>query len=61
MASGATGTGTLTLGDGSYFWVLVGEDGANEGSYGTDGLGTERPKATGFSCDYPQDLARRCD
>ena len=42
--------------------VVVANDGSAEGSYGTNGLGVERPEAVGIgACDLPQALATRCD
>jgi dienelactone hydrolase len=36
------------------YFVIVGNDGSQEGSYGTDSEGRERPEASGLSlCDYP--------
>ena len=47
---------------GSLFFVIVGQDGSNSGSYGKDDIGLERPEdAIGSSCPAPQDLFRRCD
>lgn len=58
---------------GSYFWpqaglpastffVVVGTDGADEGSYGKDGRKSERPEDTTPSpCQVPRDLYLRCD
>jgi hypothetical protein len=53
-------------GPGSYFFVVVGDDGAGiEGSYGTsfiDGSLVERPdNALDPSCPRVQDLSQRCD
>jgi len=46
----------------SLFFLIVGNDGALEGSYGTDSDGTERPRhTTNVSCLLPQNLAGRCD
>ena len=46
----------------SLFFVLVGNDGQKEGSYGTDSSGAERCNDTaGVACSMPQDLADRCD
>lgn len=43
------------------YFVLVGEDGQVEGSYGQDSAGHERPEALGLSaCDFPQQLAGSC-
>ena len=46
----------------SLFFVVVGNNGVVEGSYGVDGAGLERPEdALGADCPLPQDLANRCD
>ena len=59
---GATGTTAFVpQPSGDLFWVIVGEDGTAEGSYGTDGT-TERPEDTAPGlCNYPQSLDTRCD
>jgi len=43
------------------FFLIVGNDGAIEGSLGLDGGGNERPEGAGGICDVPQDLTNRCD
>ena len=53
-------------GPGSYFFVLVADDGVSvEGSYGTsliDGVASERPEDTlDPACTRAQDLSQRCD
>jgi hypothetical protein len=59
---GAGGSATFHLGATSYFWLIVGNDGVREGSYGTKGSGVERPEDTSLTtCSFPQDLSRRCD
>lgn len=59
---GVTGSATFPVGAGSRFWLIVGHDGAVEGSYGVAGSGSERPEDTALaSCDLAQDLSRRCD
>ena len=59
---GVGGATSFTLGPGSYFWLIVGNDGADEGSYGTNGGGVERPEDSGASaCNLPQLLATSCD
>jgi len=41
----------------SYFFVIVGNDGDEEGSYGLDGFSVERPEDIGTpTCDHPQNL-----
>jgi hypothetical protein len=57
-----TGSATFTLPSGSYFFLVVGNDGANEGSYGLGVGEAERPEdSTSASCPLPQDLSQRCD
>jgi hypothetical protein len=52
----------FNLGVDSYFFLIVGSDGAHEGSYGEDSLGQERPPYDAAStCPYFQDLSGRCD
>ena len=59
---GVSGTTTFNPGPGSYFWMIVGNDGVKEGSYGTNRAGIERPEDSGASaCNLPQSLAARCD
>ena len=44
------------------FFVIVGHNGSEEGSYGHLSSGAERPEASGVAtCDYPQDLTGTCD
>jgi uncharacterized repeat protein (TIGR03803 family) len=58
---GAFGTATFRPGAGSFFWVIVGNTPALEGSYGRASSGAERPEASGLAgCDYPQDLTGSC-
>jgi len=46
----------------SLFFVVVGNDGANEGSYGLDGGNGERPPdLLNVACPLPQALALSCD
>jgi hypothetical protein len=52
---GMTGTHSFVPGTGSYFFVVVANDGSEEGSYGEDGLDVERPGA--LLCGYTQNLA----
>ena len=43
------------------YFVIVGNNGIVEGSYGRNSQGIERPEASGLgSCDYPQDMAEAC-
>jgi hypothetical protein len=64
---GNTGTASFNPGTGSYFFVVVGNNGTNEGSYGRDLMGVttmERPEdasAAGCAPNPPQSLANRCD
>jgi hypothetical protein len=59
---GTSGTTTFTLPAGSFFWIIAGNDGSTEGSYGTNSAGAERPEDTGASaCNLPQDLSLTCD
>lgn len=51
-------------GAGSYFFVVVGTDGAEEGSYGLSAAGgseSERPAFAGNACGQSQQLDDRCD
>jgi hypothetical protein len=46
----------------SFFFLVVGNDGVAEGSYGTRSGGAERPGYAGnLGCPLPQDLENRCD
>ena len=44
---GATGTAAFDPGSGDAFFVIVANDAVTEGSYGTNGVGSERPEAVG--------------
>lgn len=62
---GASGSASFDPGDppdGAWkYFVIVGNNGAAEGSYGLDSSGSERPEATGLpSCDIPQQLSGTC-
>ena len=64
-ALGTDGTTNFDPGDpgsGSfYYWVIVAQNAAKEGSYGQNSSSVERPEATGIgSCDLPQDLTGTC-
>lgn len=52
-------------GPGSRFFLVVGTDGPDEGSYGrdrlADGSSSERPNFAGNACGQVQTLAARCD
>jgi hypothetical protein len=45
------------------FFLIVGNNGTVEGSFGVDGVGTERPEDVSVTgvCDLPQDLAGTCN
>jgi hypothetical protein len=60
---GASGAAAFNPGTGSYFFVVVGNNGAAEGSYGRNSAGVERPESTlAAGCaNMPQSLANRCD
>lgn len=56
--------GGFRPGDGSYFFLIVGNDGVNDGSYGKARNGAtrlERPPFDGNSCGLIQSIADRCD
>ncbi len=57
---GMTGNWSGTPPGGDLFWVVVGVNGSNEGSYGEDSGGLERPDAGGAYCGYTQDLSSTC-
>ena len=43
------------------YFLIVGNTGAVEGSYGTDSLGAQRPEDLGTAaCDLPRDLSGTC-
>lgn len=55
---GAGGTATIEPGAGDLFFLVVANDGAEEGSYGDDSGGVERPEDTSTPvCDRPRNLA----
>ncbi len=59
-SSGLTSFAPAGVTDG--FFVIVGNDGAVEGSYGRDSAGVERPDDGGTQgCDAAQDLSSVCD
>jgi hypothetical protein len=44
-----------------FYFVVVGQNYAHEGSYGQDSFGVERPEAAGFgACDRPQVIPAAC-
>jgi len=62
---GCTGTLSADIGPlnpgALYYFVVVGSNGTQEGSYGKDSTGAERPEALyGGSCDAPQVLTGNC-
>jgi hypothetical protein len=58
---GTSGTTSFTPGPGNRFWLIVGNNGAKEGSYGRNSAGAERAEDTGASaCNIPQDLSASC-
>lgn len=60
-AVGNSGSATFTLPAGTYFFLIVGNDGAKEGSYGLGQAGNERPEdTTSAVCPIPQDLSQTC-
>lgn len=60
---GTSGTTTFNPGTGSFFFVVVGNNGTAEGSYGKSSAGVERPESTSAAgcANIPQNLANRCD
>jgi hypothetical protein len=55
--AGVSGTTSFNPGSGNYFFVIVGNNGAEEGSYGLSTGTGERPEHTSTPvCDYPQNL-----
>ena len=54
---GNSGSASFDPGTGSWFWVIVSNNGVYEGSYGKNSNGAERPEAVNIGiCDYPQNL-----
>jgi len=58
---GDAGVATFDPSPDDIFFVIAGNNGTAEGSYGPDDAGGERPAATGLACEYPQDLSGACD
>ena len=57
-----SGAASFQLPAGSFFWMIVGADGAVEGSYGKNSTSAERSEDTGASaCNLPQNLSQDCD
>jgi hypothetical protein len=65
VACSADTTGTLQFPApaGNAFFLIVGNNGVEEGGYGTMTGGAQRPEATGLGggCDYPRNLLGNCD
>jgi hypothetical protein len=58
---GPSGAASFDPGLPSAFFLVVGNNGTVEGSYGKNHLGTERPEYTGaVGCELPQDLTGTC-
>ena len=58
---GTSGAGVFNPGAGSVFFLLVGDNGTIEGSYGKTASGAERPESLGLGvCDRPQVLTALC-
>jgi hypothetical protein len=58
---GISGSASFTA-PGSVFFLIVGHNGSQEGSYGNHSSGAERPEDTGTPvCDVPQNLGSTCD
>jgi hypothetical protein len=56
-AVGTSGTASFDPGPGSWFFLIVANNGSEEGSYGKDAAIAERPEASGVGvCDIPQNL-----
>ncbi|MDH3785416.1 MAG: hypothetical protein OEV00_08835, partial [Acidobacteriota bacterium] len=54
---GVSGSASFDPGVGSFFFMVVGNNGTTEGSYGTNGVMLERPEDVGTAvCDRAQDL-----
>jgi hypothetical protein len=61
-AIGMGGAASFNPGSGSYFFLVVGNNGSVEGSYGHDSLGGERPEDVDTpTCPYPQALTAVCE
>jgi hypothetical protein len=60
--SDTSGSVSLTPAEPDLFFLIVGNNGAVEGSYGKDSSGNQRPEGIGLTgCDYPQSLTGTCD
>lgn len=59
---GVSGNTSFIPGIDSAFWLIVGNDGSAEGSYGQASGGGERSEDSGLAtCPLPQDLSGSCD
>jgi len=59
---GASGAASFDPGQGSVFFLIVGDDGATEGSYGRASAGAERLEDVGTPvCDRPRGAGAGCD
>ena len=60
--AGTSGQASFDPGPESYFFLVVGNNGWAEGSYGLDSDGLQRPEGLGTpGCDLVQDLSGSCD
>jgi hypothetical protein len=58
---GASGTTSFDPLFDSIFFIIAGEDGTSEGSYGRASSGAERPEDISAAvCERPQDLFNSC-
>jgi hypothetical protein len=56
-ALGSSGTASFSPGPGNVFFVIVADNGSQEGSYGLRSTGAQRPEHVGtVGCDRPQNL-----
>jgi hypothetical protein len=60
-AVGTSGSASFNPGPGSFFFMIAGDNGTWEGSYGDDGAGAERPDDGASPCSLPQILSPNCD
>jgi hypothetical protein len=62
--SGTVTDWSYALAPDSFFFLMVGDNGTSEGSYGTNTVPSERPSDDLLmppACPLPQDLPNRCD
>ena len=58
---GTSGSASFNPGTGSFFFLLVGDNGTIEGSFGASSFGAERPESFALAaCDRPQVLTAAC-